>query len=231
MMNTPMPFAGENSPMGWDLGPKPIGNQTYRCGSEFVEVVDITYQQKAHTSGYTNGVRGFTYAGYGLVGGGEGTVSTTHENVATVIIRDQNGRERQCEFPAELAARNTALLRLDTVGNNIVAVRNISGKSGPIALLNEHDFYPARRLRKTFLFLASIGWFFFSQIDWSLYGIAVGGLMATPLAIWIFRAIKSSKNRKEMKDLIRLVISTPHANEFSRTNVELENTLGHHAKL
>jgi hypothetical protein len=149
-------YACERPLVAWKFDPVEIGRRRHNAGSEFVEVVGTTYQQKAHTSGYISGVRGFAYNGYGVTGGGGGQIWTSHENVVSCVLRNQSGVETLMEFPSSLAVRNTAVIRLDLIDQVVVAVRNISGRGSPILLADESSFYPLSRLKKTYLALGFV---------------------------------------------------------------------------
>ncbi|MCD1591665.1 hypothetical protein K7H13_13005 [Qipengyuania citrea] len=175
-----------------------------------MEVVDTTYQQKAHTSGYFNGVRGFSYNGYGVTGGGGGQIWTSHENVVCCVLRDRDGTEMAMEFPSSLAVRDTAIIRLDLIDQNVIAARNVSGRGSPIILHDESSFYPLFRFRKTYLALAIIGVLVVDGADQALMWSAIGLTLIAPLIVWSFRRVATIRKRYKMRTLMRHVVSAPN---------------------
>lgn len=194
--------------IGWKFDPRYIGKHEFTSGSEFLEVVDKTYQQKAHTSGYISGVSGFSYDGYGVTGGGGGQIWTSHENVISCVVQDRNGRESQMEFPSRLAVRETAIIRLDTINRTIIAVRNISGQGDPIMLSDEDDFFPQPNFSKGYVVLALIGLVVLDEADWDLTWMAAGLALLVPLLLYIYRKVEARRKRAEIRALMNRVVST-----------------------
>lgn len=196
---------GEFPLEGWRIESRKIGRRRYQGSTTVCRVVDVTYQQKSHTHGYISGVAGFSIDGYGLTGGGGGFVSTEHENVATVIVRDGDGFEQQIELPARVAVRPETIVRLDSINGRLIGATNLSGRGGLVMLAQWEDFFPRSRFRKTYLALALLGWWVLNNTGSSPALVVLGIGLLMPIALWALHAVRTTQNRKQMADYMEEV--------------------------
>lgn len=200
---------GQGALTNWTLEACQIGGRRFEGHTELVQVVEVTYQQKSHTTGYIDSVSGFSVNGHGVTSGGGGYVRTFHENVATAIVRDVTGVERQVELPSRIAPRSGSVLRLDRINNVLIGATNVSGKGNLTTLSRGADFFPKMRFQKKFLVLALIG--LLALPGGGLTGLLLAAAFCAPLGIWMALSFKKSEYRKAVDDYMDEVWRRPIA--------------------
>lgn len=191
----------------WTLPACVIGGRRYQGHTIVVEAVDVTYQQKSHTHGAIGTVAGFTYKGTGMTAGGGGYIATNHESVATAVIRDADGCERQIELPAGVALRAGSVLRLDSIDNVLIGATNLSGKGGLTMLAHCDHFFACKPFRKGYAFAALIGlWIIVSGLS-NPGQILTGVIFIAPLALWLAHSARTKQNRREMAGYMKEIWS------------------------
>lgn len=184
----------------WSISPRRIGGKTYQGSCVVAQAMHCTYQQQSTTYGRTAGVFGLSKDGDGFVTGGGGFVDTKHKGVVTVVFQDEDGAEQTHELPAQVAARDGTIARLDMIGGNVIAATNLSGKGRHLQLMDASSFIAMPRAStfevilgvvSVLMILTAFSDFDVSQMGWGL----VVGLIP---GIKLYRIQKARSERREL---------------------------------
>lgn len=129
----------------WCTPVRRIGRVDFEGYCHEVDVLKVTYQQKAHVFGRIAGVMGGTYRGTGFVGGGGGFVDTVHDSVATAVVRNRYGQVSTVEIPSDVGAVEGMQLRLDYLNGHMIGVTNQSGGGSVRVVASPSDFVAYRK--------------------------------------------------------------------------------------
>jgi hypothetical protein len=125
-----------------------IGRRRFDGWSVTARGLQVTYQQKLYVSGSIAPTFGATYKGTGATFGRGGSIGSENESVVTVVYVDGDGVEGTTELPSGTSVREGTVFRMDHLGPNMFAVRNLSGNQSTRFLLSPADFIPSVGFRK-----------------------------------------------------------------------------------
>lgn len=178
-----------------------IGSVAYQGYTQFVRVLQVTYQQKTHVFGHIAPTVGGVWNGDGAIYGGGGSISSTNESIAHVVFRRDDGAEHSIELPSSLSPLAGGLLRLDYLNNRLLCATNISGRQAPRQMLGPYSFIPdvAFKIRYAVLALTAASLLYGGSFAWAAAAALLPGIYA-------YRKITRSQRRKRLIPFMQKVM-------------------------